>query len=87
MSPISLQQLRLDKPAVYQIRVYGYLDETWSQKMGGLSILATRQPGGDVVTVLTGSVRDQSALAGTLHLLFDLGFPLLSVECLGADPA
>ena len=35
-----------------------------------------------LVTVLTGQVMDQAELFGTLNRLYNLGFPLLSVECL-----
>jgi hypothetical protein len=62
--------------AVYQIKVKGILDECWSDWLGGLAItpLASRD------TLLTGPVRDQSALHGILARIRDLGLPLLSVK-------
>ena len=66
--------------AVYQITVSGLLDEYWSDWLGGLAI--TPLSGGD--TLLTGPVRDQSALHGILAKIRDLGLPLLSVKRVGA---
>ena len=38
------------------------------------------------VTLLTGRFIDQAALAGVLGTLYDLGYPLLNVELLDAQP-
>jgi hypothetical protein len=35
--------LTLDTPATYRIRVKGYLDSTWSDRLGGLAITSTSQ--------------------------------------------
>jgi hypothetical protein len=40
-----------------------------------------------VVTVITGEFQDQAALAGALTQLYDLGFPLLSVEVVAIGAA
>jgi len=61
--------------ALYEIRVRGLLDESWSDWLDGLTI---EQAHGD--TVLTGPIRDQCALHGLLVKIRDLGLPLLSVE-------
>ena len=79
-------QLTVDSSATYKIHVQGYLDETWSETMGGATIRAQSRPNEPPVTEVTAEFRDQSALAGALSLLFDLGLPLLSVECLGIGP-
>ena len=79
-------QLTVDSSATYKIHVQGYLDETWSETMGGATIRAQSQPHEPPVTEVTAEFQDQSALAGALSLLFDLGLPLLSVECLGIGP-
>lgn len=52
------------------------LDETWSEWFDGLTV--TTLDNGD--TLLSGSVRDQSALHGLLNKIRDLGLMLLSVE-------
>jgi hypothetical protein len=57
-----------------EIRIKGQIDQGWSEWIGGLSISYTEQ--GD--TVLTGQVRDQSALYGLLEKLSKIGMQLLS---------
>ncbi len=75
------QKLTLDRPATYQIKVPGHLDESWSDWAGGMTITVDSE--GDVppVTTLTGTV-DQAALQGLLRRLYSLGLPLISVNCL-----
>jgi hypothetical protein len=82
----TLSRLALDSMAEYEIRIQGYLSENWSDRMGGVSIQVQSQPNETAVTVLTGAFQDQAALAGVLNTLYDLGFPLLSVECLRIQP-
>lgn len=72
---------RHSEEALYEIRVRGLLDESWSDWLGGLTI--TTSDGGN--TLLAGPIRDQSALHGLLVKIRDLGLPLLSVE--QKDPA
>ena len=74
--------LTLETTARYEIRIQGILDRSWFDRMGGAEIQVERSPDGAPVTVLTGQFIDQAALAGALNLLYDLGFPLLSVQCL-----
>ncbi len=45
-------------------------------------IQVDQRPDGVAETVLTGEFQDQAALTGVLNTLYDLGLPLLSVECL-----
>jgi hypothetical protein len=75
-------KLRPDKPATYRIRFQEALDEGWSDMVGGMAIQVAREEGNAPVTTLEGSLADQAALSGVLNLLHDLGFSLLSVECL-----
>lgn len=65
-----------DEVALYQIKVEGHLDPSWSNWLDGLSI----EPQGNGETLLTGPVRDQAALFGLLNKIRDLGLPLLGVE-------
>jgi hypothetical protein len=48
-----------------------------------MTITPAQTVDGAPVTILTGRVVDQAALLGVLNNAYDLGFPLLSVECLG----
>jgi hypothetical protein len=65
-----------DEAAFYEIRVEGVLDESWSEWLGGLDV----QPLDSGETILSGPIRDQSALHGLFIKIRDLGLPLLSVE-------
>jgi ketosteroid isomerase-like protein len=62
----------------YEIRLMGALDARWSSWFGGLSVASNAR--GE--TILTGSIRDQSALHGVLGRVRDLGLPLIAVRCL-----
>ena len=63
-------ELTLDTPARYRIRVKGYLDSSWSDRLGGLDITTSSQEDvGPTVTTLRGDVLDQAALAGVLNTL------------------
>lgn len=63
-----------DQKAMYEIRIIGRLDQTWSEWFDGFSI--TFQ---GAETIMVGEVIDQAALFGVLTKLNDLGLPLMSV--------
>ena len=73
------QKLTLDRPATYQIKVPGHLDERWSDWAGGMTITVESEGDGPPTTTLTGTV-DQAALQGLLRRLYSLGLPLISVN-------
>ena len=66
---------RFDQPRIYQIKVKGGFDETWSDWFDALKVVQEKDE-----TLLTGLVRDQSALHGLLARIRDLGLPLLLVK-------
>ena len=68
-------------PAIYEIRVRGHLQDTWADKLGGVQITATLGLGGVNETVIVGRFLDQAALAGVLNTLYELHFPVVSVDC------
>ena len=74
------QKLTLHRPAVYEIKVPGELDESWSDWAGGMTIAVKSEGEGPPVTILTGIV-DQAALLSLLRRLYSLGLPLISVTC------
>ena len=78
------QKLTLDRPATYQIKVPGHLDESWSDWDGKMTITIESDVDGLPVTTLTGTV-DQAALHGLLRWLYSLGLPLISVNCVPCD--
>ena len=78
------KKLTLDRPASYQIKVPGVLDECWSDWAGGMTITIESEGEGPPVTTLRGDV-DQAALQGLLRRLYSLGLPLISVMCVDCD--
>jgi hypothetical protein len=74
------QKLTLDRPATYQIKVPGELDESWSDWAGGMMITVESEGEVPPVTTLTGTI-DQAALQGLLRRLYSLGLPQISVNC------
>jgi hypothetical protein len=72
------------EPATYRISILGTLDKKWSDYYGGMAIehdiVLNKYP----MTNLTGQLIDQSALMGVLNSLYDMGCPILFVECVEA---
>jgi hypothetical protein len=73
------------EPATYRICIMGTLDKNWSDYCGGMKIehgiVLNEYP----VTILTGLLTDQAALIGVINTLYDVGCPLISVECVEAQ--
>ena len=74
-------KLTLYRPAIYQIKVPGELDESWSDWVAGMTITVESQVEGPPVTTLTATL-DQAALHGVLRRLYSVGLPLISVNCI-----
>ena len=77
------RKLTLDRPATYQIKVPGHLDQSWSEWAGGMTVVVESGDNDPPVTTLTGTF-DQAALQGLLRRLYSVGVPLISViwtEC------
>lgn len=74
------KQTIFSQPATYSITVEGYLDESWSGRLDGMTITTISQGEQDVKTTLVGRVRDQADLFGVLNTLYELHIPLLTVK-------
>ena len=83
--PDTRKSFPFDRPGKYHIRVQGFLDESWSERLGGLRITTNSLKDKAPVTVLVGRVRDQAELAGVLNTLYERHLTLLSVEYLNGD--
>jgi hypothetical protein len=70
-------------PGTYRIRVRGSLRTTWSDRLAGMRIRPDESD--PDCTVLEGPLPDQAALLGVLKGLYDLGRPLLLVECVQGE--
>ena len=85
MSEEIIRQYLFDRPGHYQIRVQGSLDTYWLEHLEGLEILTCPWGSYPKVTQIKGWLADQTALAGLLDLLNDLGMVILTVERLESD--
>lgn len=82
---MSTHPIRRDRPATYRVFVQGVLDSGWSDFLPNMVVSAVHIAADNYITQLDGRVTDQAGLFGVLNFLYDLGFPLVAVECL--DPA
>lgn len=73
-------QTEFDAPGTYRIEVSGYLDGTWSGRLGGMTITTNIKGDEFPVSTLYGELVDEAALAGVLSTLYTLGHSLQSVK-------
>jgi hypothetical protein len=78
---------KLDRPARYEIKVPGRLDEFWSEWLEGMTIEVESGDQAPTVTTLTGEVPDQAALQGLISRLYSMGLSLISVNLLPSSAA
>ena len=71
--------------AEYRVVVQGRLEDEWSEWLGGMEVACERRRDGANITILTGTVADQSALRGVLARIWDLNLTVLSVSRIGGD--
>lgn len=67
--------MNLDEPLNYKIRIKGHLNQDWEGWFDNVTIKQTD----DGETIITCTVKDQSALHGLLRRIRDLGIPLISI--------
>jgi len=72
------------EPATYRIGILGTLDKQWSDYYGGMTIEHESVLNQYPMTILTGSLSDQSVLVGVINSLYNIGCPILLVECVEA---
>jgi hypothetical protein len=84
MDPI-IESPKLDRPARYEIKVPGRLQEHWSEWLEGMTVEVTSGDQVPTVTTLTGEVADQAALQGLLDRLYSMGLSLISVNLVPPD--
>jgi hypothetical protein len=84
-TPERRKSYTFDRPGNYRIRVIGYLDESWSDRLAGLHIVKSSPKDQGPVTSLIGQLRDQAELSGVLNTLYEMHLTLRSVEYLDGD--
>jgi hypothetical protein len=77
---LNLTHISKDQSGVYEIRVYGRLDKSWSDRLCGMTILSAKNSNYTEETELIGELADQAALVSILNTLYSLGFTLLFVN-------
>ncbi len=75
-----IKRLQIDDSATYRIRVQGYLEDVWSDRLADMTITIHNKEGTAPESILTGKVRDQAELVGVLNGLYGLRVPILAVE-------
>lgn len=76
---LTRKALTPDMPARYCLRLQGRVSADWSDWLTAVAVSFEGECP-IILTVVTGTVRDQSALFGLLTFVRDLGVPLVSVE-------
>jgi hypothetical protein len=74
------EEISRDQPGKYKIRIRGRLDQRWSKCLCDMKITTIEISCRCQDTFLTGELVDQAALMGVLNAVYNLGYPLLSVE-------
>jgi hypothetical protein len=70
---------------IYQIKVKGKLDESWSDWLGNVQITPALTEDGTWVTTLVGEMPDSPALFGILDRMRDLNLTLISLREMGGE--
>lgn len=70
----------IEKPQMYQIRVQGCVDQSWSDWFDGMDIRVEIDDHGQAFTTLSGMVQDQAALRGILARLWNMNLEVISVQ-------
>ncbi len=64
---------------MYQIKIKGELDQSWSDWLGGIEISTEMAEDGSVITTILVDAADQPALFGVLDRIRDLNLVLINV--------
>jgi hypothetical protein len=78
----ALSELRQSDPAVYQLRIRGDLDDSWSDYMNAIWVSNASDADTPLPTTLICAVTDQAQLVGMLHMLQSWGIVLIRLECM-----
>ena len=81
MSSISQEAngMSFSSVAYYKLCVLGYIDDSWSDRLGGMAIELAFSADKKPITFLEGPVSDQAELIGIVNSLYQMHLPLISV--------
>ena len=74
-----------DAPALYRIGIQGDLDNSFSDRLGGMLIVTSSTLRKTSRTMLFGRLMDQGELIGVLYSLYDMHMTLLSLEMIEGE--
>jgi hypothetical protein len=80
-----MEQSKFSGQGLYEIKVKGHIDETWSSWFEDMEISTGYAEDGTPVTTFTGQLDDQAALHGVLGKIRDINMPLISVNQVEID--
>ncbi len=60
----------------------GHVDDSWSDRLGGLTITRAYTANKEPMTILIGGLLDQTALSGVLNAIYNQHLSVFSVELL-----
>ena len=80
------QGMKFRSSTIYKIVDDGKLNESWSDRLGGMQIKVERKEENQISTTLIGEIKDQAALSGVLNSLYDLQMAVISVTILNEIP-
>ena len=69
----------MDSPAYYRIQLQGRLTQDWSDRLWGMGVTCIETDATAPITILTGWLPDQAALAGVLNAVYNFGLGILTV--------
>ena len=74
-----MEQANFSGQGIYEIKVKGHIDETWSSWFEDMAITTGFAEDGTPVTTFTGQLINQATLHGVLARIRDINMPLISV--------
>ena len=77
-----INKFSFKSPSIYKIKVFGDLNQTFSERIGGMQLNVDRSHKEGPISVLIGQINDQSALSGVLNTLYNSQLTIISVAML-----
>ena len=78
----SWKNIKFEAPAPYRIRIQGHLDDSWSDRLGGMVITRAYTDKKQPMTILIGELIDQAALSGVMNAHYNEHLSVYTVELL-----
>ena len=73
---------RFTLPATYCIKVQGVIDERYAGYFGDMVLSTQKNSEGQIYSILTGKLKDQSELMGVMNALYSLHLTIVSIKTL-----